>query len=312
MFKRILRWLILGGTLFFVTKTLKDNWLEVSAIRIDDAGWAILAIATGVTLLAHTWAGWVWTWILRELNQPVTTTHFIQVYLKTNVAKYLPGNVWHHYGRIMAAKEAKIPTMTATLSIILEPILMAAAALIVIVLLGSQFTTLKNDITVQIIQVLALVAILCLLHPRFLNPILKFVQKLKFKKPENQDNSNHSSTNSSTNSLTLERYPLTPLLGELAFLVLRGTGFILTVFALAPLQLGQIPLLLGAFSFAWLLGFVVPGAPGGLGVFEATAIALLQSHFPSALIISATVLYRLVSILAETAGAGLAWLDERF
>lgn len=101
-------------------------------------------------------------------------------------------------------------------------------------------------------------------------------------------------------------------MGELAFLILRGTGFILTLFALAPLQLGQIPLLLGAFSFAWLLGFVIPGAPGGLGVFEATAIALLQSHFPSALIISATVLYRLVSIIAETAGAGLAWLDERF
>ncbi len=308
MLKQILRWLILGGTLFFLAKTLKDNWSEVVAIRIDDGGWAILAIATGVTLLAHTWAGWVWTWVLKELNQPVPPIHFIQIYLKTNIAKYLPGNVWHHYGRIMAAKEANIPTMTATLSIVLEPILMAAAALIIIVLFSSQFTTLKNDINVLIIQLLALIAVLCVFHPRFLNPILKFVQKLKFKKTENQDNSH----NSSTNSLSLERYPLTPLLGELAFLVLRGTGFILTVFALAPLQLGQIPLLLGAFSFAWLLGFVIPGAPGGLGVFEATAIALLQSHFPSALVISATVLYRLVSILAETSGAGLAWLDEHF
>ncbi|PAX51589.1 lysylphosphatidylglycerol synthase transmembrane domain-containing protein [Brunnivagina elsteri] len=305
MLKRILRWLILGGTLFFLIKTLKDNWVEVTAIRIDGAGWAILAIATGVTLLAHTWAGWVWTWILRELNQSVATNHFIQVYLKTNVGKYLPGNVWHHYGRIMAAKEAKIPTMTATLSIVLEPMLMAAAALIIIVLLGSQFTTLKNDINVRILQVIALIAVLCVFHPRFLNPILKFVQKLKFKKTENQDNS-------STNPLSLERYPLTPLLGELAFLMLRGTGFILTLFALVPLQLEQIPLLLGAFSFAWLLGFVIPGAPGGLGVFEATAIALLQSHFPSALVISTTVLYRLVSILAETSGAGFAWLDEHF
>jgi glycosyltransferase 2 family protein len=308
MLKQILRWLILGGTLFFLAKTLKDNWSEVVAIRIDDGGWAILAIATGMTLIAHTWAGWVWTWILKELNQPVPPIHFIQIYLKTNVAKYLPGNVWHHYGRMMAAKEANIPTMTATLSIVLEPILMASAALIIIVLFSSQFTTLKNDINVRIIQLLALIAVLCVFHPRFLNPILKFVQKLKFKKTENQDNSH----NSSTNSLSLERYPLTPLLGELAFLILRGTGFILTVFALAPLQLGQIPLLLGAFSFAWLLGFVIPGAPGGLGVFEATAIALLQSHFPSALIISATILYRLVSILAETSGATFAWLDEHF
>ncbi|MEA5572881.1 YbhN family protein [Calothrix sp. UHCC 0171] len=306
MFKRILRWLILGGTLFFVAKTLKDNWLEVAAIRIDSAGWAILAIATGITLLAHIWAGWVWTWVLKELNQPVPVSHFIQVYLKTNVAKYLPGNVWHHYGRILAAKEAKIPTVTATVSILLEPLLMATAALIIIVLLGSQFTSLKNDMNLRILQALALIAILCAFYPRFLNPILNSVQKLKFKKAE-ENNSN----NSTNNYLKLERYPLIPLFGELAFLILRGMGFILTLFALVPLQPEQIPLLLGAFSFAWLLGFVIPGAPGGLGVFEATTIALLQGHFPPALAIGGTVLYRLVSILAETFGAGIAWLEQR-
>gem|GEM_PF-5504096 len=47
-----------------------------------------------------------------------------------------------------------------------------------------------------------------------------------------------------------------------------------------------------------------------LGVFEATAIALLQNRFPSAAVISAIALYRLISIIAETAGAVLASLDE--
>jgi len=74
------------------------------------------------------------------------------------------------------------------------------------------------------------------------------------------------------------------------------------------LELSQIPLLLGAFSFAWLLGLIVPGAPGGLGVFEATAITF-ESKLFSGLVISAIALYRLV-ILAEAAGAGLAWLNE--
>ena len=108
--KKIIRWLILGGTLFFLLKALKDNWLGVSAIRINGTGWLILTTATGVTLLAHIWAGWIWTWVLRELNQSVSSIEFIQVYLKTNIAKYLPGNVWHYYGRIMAAKNANIPT----------------------------------------------------------------------------------------------------------------------------------------------------------------------------------------------------------
>ncbi|WP_016953160.1 lysylphosphatidylglycerol synthase domain-containing protein [Anabaena sp. PCC 7108] len=303
MIKKILRWFILGGTLFFLGKTLKDNWLGVTSIRIDAVGWAILGIATGVTLLAHTWAGWIWTWVLQELNEPVSISEFIQVYLKTNIAKYLPGNVWHYYGRILAAKNANVSAGAATLSVLLEPLLMAAAALIIVVLFGSQFAVNNTNFGVQILQLVSLGIVLSSLHPWVLNPVIRFLYKLKSKKS--------NSENQPISSLNIKRYPLKPLLGELVFLGLRGTGFILTMFALGSLNLSHIPLLLGAFSFAWVLGLVVPGAPGGIGVFEATALTILQYHFPTALVISAIALYRLISILAEIAGATLASLDER-
>jgi glycosyltransferase 2 family protein len=305
IFKKILSWLILGGTLFFLAKALKDNWYSVMAIHIDEAGWAILCIATGVTLLAHIWAGLVWTWMLKELRAEIPAFHFIQVYLKTNVAKYLPGNVWHHWGRIVAAKQAQVPTVTATLSVLLEPLLMAAAAAIVIIIFGNQLTTITNNNMLYLIQIVCMIALLCLFHPRFINPILNFIQKLKLKK------STVTEDLEPTPNLSLARYPLKLLFGELTFLILRAFGFILTVFALAPLQLHQLPLLLSAFCLAWLLGLITPGAPGGLGVFEATAIVVLQYHFPSALIISSAALYRLISIFAETAGALLALADER-
>ncbi|MEH2467060.1 YbhN family protein [Nostoc sp.] len=301
--KQFLRWIILGGTLFFLGKALKDNWIEVTAIRIDGVGWAIMAIATGVTLLAHTWAGWIWTWILQELNQPVLSAQFIQVYLKTNIAKYLPGNIWHHYGRIMAAKNANISAGAATLSVLLEPLLMLAAALIIIVLCSSQFAAANTTLVLQILQLVSLAVVLCAIHPWFLNPLIRFLYRLEAKKS--------AVTTETTVPFSLKNYPLRPLLGELGFMGLRGTGFILTMFALDSLNVNQIPLLLGAFSCAWLLGFIIPGAPGGLGVFEATAYELLRHHFPAALVFSAIALYRLISILAETAGAALAWLDER-
>ncbi|MEH2346697.1 MAG: lysylphosphatidylglycerol synthase domain-containing protein [Nostoc sp.] len=301
--KQFLRWIILGGTLFFLAKALKDNWIGVTAIRIDGVGWAIIAIATGVTLLAHTWAGLVWTWILQELNQPISSPQFIQVYLKTNIAKYLPGNIWHYYGRILAAKNANVSAGAATLSVLLEPLLMLAAALIIIVLCSSQFAAANTTVVIQILQLLSLAVVLCAIHPWFLNPVIRFLSRLKAKKSV--------ATTEETIPLSLKSYPVRPLLGELGFMGLRATGFILTMFALGSLNLNQIPLLLGAFSCAWLLGLVIPGAPGGLGVFEATAYQLLQHHFPSALVFSAIALYRLISILAETAGAALAWLDER-
>jgi uncharacterized membrane protein YbhN (UPF0104 family) len=301
--KKILRWLILGGTLFFLLKALKDNWLEVSAIRINSTGWLILTTATSVTLLAHIWAGWIWTWVLKELNQSVSSIEFIQVYLKTNIAKYLPGNVWHYYGRIIAAKNANIPTNIATLSVLLEPLLMLAAALIIIVLFGSQLVINNVNFNLYILQFLMLMIVLGILHPRFLNPLIQLLEQWKNKKSYQE--------NQLINSFIIQRYPVKPLLGELVFLGLRAAGFILTMLALNSLNWVQIPLLVGAFSCAWVLGLVIPGAPGGLGVFETTAILLLQNHFPAALVISAIALYRLMSILAETIGAALAWLWER-
>jgi hypothetical protein len=299
--KQIFRWFVLGATLFFLGKALKDNWVEVTAIRIQPSGWAMIAIATGVTLLAHTWAGWVWTWIFQELNQSVNSTQFIQVYLKTNIAKYIPGNVWHYYGRIMAAKQASVSAGMATLVVLLEPLLMAGAALI-IVLVSSHFTIENMGLALQVAQALGLLGVLFILHPWFLNRVIRLLYKLKAKRAA-------STADETMNSL--EHYPLKPLLGELGFIGLRSVGFILTLLAISPVNFSQIPLLLASFSFAWLLGLVVPLAPGGLGVFEAMAIATLQHHFPTAVVISAAGLYRLVSILAETAGASFAWLDEQ-
>ena len=301
--KKIIRWLILGGTLFFLLKALKDNWLGVSAIRINITGWLILATATSVTLLAHIWAGWIWTWVLRELNQSVSAIEFIQVYLKTNIAKYLPGNIWHYYGRIMAAKNADVPTNIATLSVLLEPLLMLAAALIIIVLFGSELVVNNLKFNLIIPQFLSLIIVLSILHPRFLNPAIKLLDRWKNKKSDGE--------NQLLNSFIIKRYPVKPLLGELVFLGLRCAGFILTMLALTSLTWAQIPLLVGAFSCAWVLGLVVPGAPGGLGVFETTAMLLLQYHFPAALVISAIALYRLISILAETTGAAIASLHQR-
>ncbi|MDJ0800483.1 MAG: UPF0104 family protein [Calothrix sp. MO_167.B12] len=301
MMKKTLRWLILGGTLFFLAKALKDNWQEVATIYIDGVGWSILAIATGVTLLAHIWAGWVWTWVLKELHQPIHPTQFIQVYLQTNIAKYLPGNVWHYYGRIVGAQSAGVSAGAATLSVLLEPLLMAAAALM-IVIMGSQVLV-SNSILVLVAQVVGLLVVLAVMHPQFLNRLLSLLQNLKLKKSPKES--------VSTSVINMKRYPLIPLCGELAFLGLRSGGFLLTLLAVEPVNWQQFPLLIAAFSFSWLLGLVVPGAPGGLGVFEATAIAMLQHRFPIAVVISAIGMYRLVSTLAEVLAATLAWIDER-
>jgi uncharacterized membrane protein YbhN (UPF0104 family) len=295
--KPYLRWVIFGGTLFFLVKAFKDNWREVAAIRIDAAAWITLSIAFSITLLAHTWAGLVWGWILQSFKQPVQYRWVLPVYLKTNIAKYVPGNVWHYYGRIWAVTKAGGSLEAATISVLLEPLLMAAAALLV-ALMASQFGWVETQGNPRFwgLQFLGLGIVCLAVHPRVLNPMLQLLSRLKGKA-------------ATADVFQLEHYPFVPLLGELGFLGLRGTGFLVTFVAFVAVNPSQILLLFSAFSIAWVLGLVIP-TPGGLGVFETTAIALLDQHFSGGVVLSVVALFRVVSILAEVVGAGIGFLSD--
>ncbi len=293
--KPYLRWIILGLTLFFLAKTLKDNWEQVLEIRISDSGWVILGTAFIITTMAHVWSGVVWFWIIKEFNQKVNLRWAIRVYLLTNIAKYLPGNIWHFYGRINATKQVGVPVETAILSVLIEPLLMAAAALGV-ALFGSTQES-------WFLQFLFFLAVISIVHPRILNPVIKYLAKIKLKVIK--------SDLEPVTELKLKRYPLKPFVGEICFVLIRGSGFLLTILAFNSVELNQVFFIFSAFSLAWLLGLVVPGAPGGVGVFEATALALLEQKFSPGIVLSAVAFYRLISVLAETFAAGLAWLEQK-
>lgn len=283
--------LILRGSVFIVTLsflaiTIEKNLQELSVIWRQNQAWYYGGLSLGVSLLAHLWSAWAWSWILQDLQQPVSPPWAITVFLKNSPAKYIPGNVWHLYGRVRAAQKAGITLEVAAMSVFLEPLLIAAAALTLAVL-TTPFSSLQG---------VGLALILLSVHPRLLNPILCWIGRQR-SKPQTL--------------AFLRHYPLRPYLGELVFMGLRVIGFLLAVLTFVPLNWAMVRPLVGGFSFAWLLGLVMPGAPGGLGVFEATAIALLNGYLAPGLLLGIVALYRFVSTLAEIVGAGLAWVMEQ-
>ncbi|HEY9827718.1 MAG TPA: lysylphosphatidylglycerol synthase domain-containing protein [Stenomitos sp.] len=297
--------LFLMAIFAFLGKTLYDHWHEMSSVQITALGWSCLVIATGVTLFAHVWTGWVWGWILQELGQPVSRIWAAQAYLKTNIAKYLPSNLLHLYGRAIAAKDQGVPLAIASLSVLLDTLLMAASGLIL-----GLFSIPRDWLP---FTVFGIVCILIGLHPKLLGRLIRRLSaKLNL----------HTTEDSSDGlrSRMVTRYPAGPLLGEVGFIVLRGIGFVLTVAALTPISLSVVPILISIYSIGWVLGFITPGAPGGLGIFELTVSALLTQQelfhndpgFSVGIAISAVAIHRLISTLAEAIGAVLAWADERW
>jgi hypothetical protein len=109
----------------------------------------------------------------------------------------------------------------------------------------------------------------------------------------------------------LTAYPWLPLLAQLAFVLLRFAGFACCVWAFDLQQTVPWTIWLSGFAFAWTLGLVVPGAPGGLGVFEAALLLRLSLALPEPAVLAVALSYRLVVTFADLLAAGLAGLDEK-
>lgn len=294
--KRYKPWLntaLVLAIIIFVSFTFERHWQEVSALQLTEQGWACLVIATGVSLLGYIWTGQVWAYILKALGYPVSSSWAIRTFLQTNLAKYLPSNLLHLYGRTLAAKTIGVPTGAASLSVILDSLLVIASGWI----LGLLSVPKQGALAAG----LGLLTILVVIHPKSLRFFMGKM-KLSFKKRAGSEPIPE-----------IKHYPLDLLLGEIFYVFLRGVAFVFTVLAITAVPWDQIPRLISVYAIAWLMGYLTPGAPGGLGVYEITLIGLLDhtTNLQQAELLGAVAISRLVGTLAEMIGAFTAWADEK-
>ena len=64
----------------------------------------------------------------------------------------------------------------------------------------------------------------------------------------------------------------------------------------------------GHYALAWLAGYVVIGAPGGIGIREAMMSMLLVGVMPESVVILGVMTYRIISIIGEIIAFALMYL----
>ena len=223
----------------------------------------------------------------------------VPLYLSSNLLKYLPGGVWHFLQRVRALGPS-IGTGPALVSVLLEPMLMAVAALLWVPFGGWQ-------------NGFALVAPLpaLLLLPRWREPLLCRLERSRLRQLNRSEPDLASLPPLERLGSGREVYPWMPLMAELVFIASRFSGFwcCTQVFGLTPvLPIGSW---MAAFALAWATGLVVPAAPGGLGVFEAVLLLRLGSSVPEAALLALALSYRLVVTLADLLAAAGVKLDRQ-
>jgi hypothetical protein len=286
-------------TLAFVGVALISHASGLRALTITRQGWWWLVFGLGLSWLSLVVNAVAWKVLIHWLGHQPERLALIPLYLRSNLLKYLPGGIWHFLERFRALRP-ELGGGKALVSVLLEPMVMAVAALLCVPFGGVQ-------------DGLALLSVLpaALLIPRWREPLLHRLETSKLRQLNRVDPGSTATIDEGELGSGRASYPWWPLISELLFVLCRFAGFwcCLQTFGLGAVQ--PLGLWLAAFSLAWTAGLVVPAAPGGLGVFESVILIRMNTLAPEAQLLAVALSYRLLVTLSDCLAAGSIAADAR-
>ena len=274
--------------LVFLGNSIYENFDELANQVITLKGIIWFLGGTLFSFLSIVINAYAWKLLINSIGCNSNKLNIIKIFLNTNIYKYLPGGIWHFVSRYNTLR-LKFSTGKSIESILLEPLLMLVAGLIFI-----PFGSFNISIFV-----------LCwsstlILKTNFREFILKKLKSIKAAIFINTEKFNDSNlVKNSQDFSTKISYPYKPLFVEIIFILFRFFGFLCCVNAFFIGSLISQGQLLSSFSFAWIIGLIVPAAPGGLGVFEAVILFGLGSRIPEAPLLASLLCYRLAATVSD-------------
>ena len=227
-----------------------------------------------------------WKNIVRWFGIENTINHSVSFYVKTNILKYVPGGIWHFFERFNFIKNYG-NTQAAFYSTLIEPYLMMCSA----------FFLASIGVIYSPIFLLLIIPLL-FLNSKLLYLALIGLERLKGKASEALKLSN-SKYNFVKNINLVSFFPSKAFLYEIGFVLTKFIAFFICFNLVNADKNIEIIYLFVAFCFSWTIGLIVPTAPSGIGVFEASFLFLIGRNVPQNLIIVSLIYFRLLSTAAD-------------
>jgi hypothetical protein len=213
------------------------------------------------------------------------------VYLQSNLYRYLPGNVLHYLGRNQLATEYKVSHTTVAGVTILEILTLVCSCMAAsLVFTFKDAINLLQRIPPLIIIIGAVVLVTAVACLFFLKTPQRWIHK-------------HFASLSRKGLLITGTAVAHRFISFLLFGLIFGTLLQLTT---GPLQQDQWPQIIGRYALCWFVGFITPGAPGGIGVRESLLIILFSGVYGESAIIRTALLMRIATILGDVIAFGVA------
>lgn len=268
--------MLLGITgIVFVGLRFKQYGDEIDLAEFGVAVWAGIAVFGVIYGAANVLLGLAWWNLLGHFGANLTQAKALRIYGLSQLAKYVPGNIFHFAGRQAMGMAAGAGGWPLVKSAVWEVSLLSLSGLLLVVwvlpLIGQGVWT-----GWSVISFFGLVAAVATILKRY------------------------------AGLLVMRAFGW-----YVGFLTVSGVLFVGVVELTTPeASLGpeMWMTLVGAYAAAWLAGLVTPGAPAGVGVREMILLALLQSHISESGLLLAVVFGRLVTVTGDALMYGTASL----
>ena len=282
---RTLKIVIILLSFWFIGKKLwlHQDWLSNNAINIS------IVITIFICAIIYGFSEFLLSFAWRRLliwcgHKKISIKKCNTIYGKSQIAKYIPGNVFHMVSRHVLGNQAGIKhivlvgaSIYAILGLIITSILIGFGGMIIFNLTNSFFSLNQS----------MLIIFLAVLFSIFINVIAPSLMRSRgVKLPY------HNLTNS-------VGYMSLVYLSYFIFFITAGLLLVFIVKAFIHINFFDASKIMVIFSIAWLTGFVVPGAPGGIGVRETVIIFFIAPIIGEAQGVTVAIALRFVTLLGD-------------
>ena len=287
-------WLGLGVTVIsciFLLVAIQRNLSALS--EISPGSFVSLLLASVIYASTAFFIALAWLSLVRSTStQKFRLIHAVIAHFISQIGKYLPGNVAHQFGRVYLAKRYGLNTGVAISAAVLELIWVIAVTL---VLGGITLWSLRLDISefgpgeVDPSMIAGAVAVLMfgLWVGSKLLPILGnwWVSKIE------KDSVEFQCPSFAPQAFSAVLY--------CANFFIQGMVMLLILKSMLNVDGVSLFIMAGGYALAWIIGFITPGAPAGLGVREVALIFILSPELGSENAVMLAAITRVVTTIGD-------------
>jgi len=285
---RLAGWSFTLACLLFFAIQVRHHW---SSILLHSKGKILIYIvlpASAFYAVTCFLLSLSWFYLARGVGSTLTLHKVHKIYAKSQIAKYIPGNIFHYGSRqVLGHREGMSHTTVFLVNLLETTVIIGAAAGVSLIggvgLVGIQWGV--RSVVGAIIGSIFISGFLVMFLPRF-------AFRLSGMRDMDEDRDH---------ILSKPVYLIPPIFAYMTFFAMMG--LLIWILALVctsgAVTIKDLPLFLSVYATAWLGGFITPGAPGGIGVRETLLSAGLSPNIgiPNALTLSLTL--RVITIIGD-------------